>query len=99
MVLTLSRVLKFISGGAEGFLGIPVIGEAFIITTNFGALIIMFILHLMTLLIARNEGGSVIGSLIGMAASVVGYFDAFFGMLLHLAAGLTLLFNAFFREK
>ncbi|WP_174614899.1 hypothetical protein [Virgibacillus ihumii] len=99
MVLTLPRVLKFISGGAEGFLGIPVIGEAFIITTNWGALIIMFIVHLMTFLIARNEGGSVIGSLVGMLASVVGYFDAIMGMFLHMAAALTLLINAFFREK
>lgn len=98
MVVTLPRVLKFISGGAEAFLGIPIIGEAFIITTNWGVLIIMFILHLMTFLIARNEGGSVIGSLVGMIASAVGFF-AFAGMLMHMAAAITLLANAFLRKQ
>ncbi|WP_245799343.1 hypothetical protein [Virgibacillus siamensis] len=97
MVLTLPRILKFISGGAEALLGIPIIGETIVITTNSGVLIIMFIFHLMTFLIARNEGGSVFGSLVGMVASIVGVF-AFAGMLMHMAAALVLLVNASIRE-
>lgn len=93
MVLSLSRILKWTTGGCEAILGIPIIGQAIIFSTNWGALIIMFILHLMTFLIARNEKGSVIGSGLGMLTSVAGVLP-FLGLIMHMATAATLVIDA-----
>ncbi|MFC0299811.1 hypothetical protein ACFFIS_03085 [Virgibacillus soli] len=45
-----STVLKWISGGLEAFWGFPIIGGTFVIGLAYTPLMLMFILHIITLI-------------------------------------------------
>ncbi|SFB27001.1 hypothetical protein SAMN04488072_11281 [Lentibacillus halodurans] len=91
--MSLSRIMKWITGGCEAFLGIPFIGGAFIFSTTWGALFIMFILHMVTLFIARNEKGSIAGNVLGMVTSFIGVIPII-GMIMHIITAIVLLIDA-----
>ncbi|HLR61508.1 MAG TPA: hypothetical protein VK097_03605 [Lentibacillus sp.] len=91
--MSLSRIMKWVTGGCEAFLGIPLIGGSFILSTSWGALFVMFILHLVTLLIARNEKGSIAGSVLGMVTSFIGVIPIV-GMIMHIITAIVLLIDA-----
>lgn len=88
-----SRIMKWITGGCEAFLGIPIVGGSFILSTTWGALLVMFILHLITLLITRKENGSITGSVLGIVTSFVGVIPIL-GMIMHIATAVVLLIDA-----
>lgn len=96
--MSLSRIMKWITGGAEAFLGIPFIGGTIVLSTGWGALIVMFILHLVTLLIAHNEKGSITGSVVGMVTSVIAIIP-FVGMIMHIITAVILLIDAGMNKK
>ncbi|MFB4167157.1 hypothetical protein [Virgibacillus sp. JSM 102003] len=96
--MSLSRIMKWVTGGCEAFLGIPIIGGAFVLSSGWGALFVMFILHLVTLLIAHNEKGSKAGSIIGMVTSAVGVIPVI-GMIMHIITAIVLLIDAGFNKK
>ncbi|MFD1363296.1 hypothetical protein [Lentibacillus salinarum] len=91
--MSLSRMMKWITGGCEAFLGIPIVGGSFILSTTWGALLAMFILHVITLLITQKEKGSIAGSVIGMVTSFVGVIPII-GMIMHIATAVVLLIDA-----
>ncbi|RYG71624.1 hypothetical protein EU245_13555 [Lentibacillus lipolyticus] len=96
--MSLSRIMKFITGGSEAFLGIPFIGGAFIVSTSWGVLFVMFIAHLATLVIARNAKGGIAGSVLGMITSFVGVIP-FVGMTMHIITAIVLLIDAITHEQ
>ncbi|HLS09898.1 hypothetical protein [Lentibacillus sp.] len=91
--MSLSRIMKWITGGCEAFLGIPIIGGSFILSTAWGALFVMFILHIVTLFIARNEKGNLTGSILGMVTSFVGVIPII-GMIMHIITAIILIIDA-----
>lgn len=92
-MMSLSRIMKWVTGGSEAFLGIPLIGGSFILSTSWGALLVMFILHTVTLFIARNEKGNITGSILGMVTSFIGVIPVV-GMIMHIITAIVLLIDA-----
>ncbi|WP_307720052.1 hypothetical protein [Paenibacillus koleovorans] len=95
IAMTLSRLMKFVTGGMEAFLGIPIIGGLFIIGTGYTPLWVMFVLHIITLLLCSKDKTPGIGSVLGIITSVVAWIPIL-GMLMHLLTAAVLLLNALF---
>ncbi|TMN21967.1 hypothetical protein [Lentibacillus cibarius] len=96
--MSLSRIMKFITGGSEAFLGIPFVGAAFVFSTSWGILFVMFIAHFITLLIARNAKGSMAGSILGMVTSFIAVIP-FVGITMHIITAIVLLIDAITHEE
>ena len=80
------KVLRWISFSLEALLAIPVLGGAIILGLVWTPLVLMFILHLVTLILSPKKAGSIVG----LIASVLGWIPIL-GWALHLAAAITLL--------
>lgn len=93
-----SSVLKWITGGLEAFLGIPLIGGTFILAFEWLPLFAMFILHLATLIVSVIDKKKFHGSILGITASVLGWIP-FLGMTLHILAAIFLLTDAYKSQK
>jgi len=91
--MSLSRLMKIVTGLMEGFLGIPVIGGLFIISTGYTPLVVMFILHIVTLLICSRERTGGVGSVLGIVTSCVAWIPIV-GMVMHILTAIVLLFSA-----
>ncbi|MFK2826369.1 hypothetical protein QYG89_11960 [Bacillus sp. B190/17] len=90
----MTNAMKWITGGMEGVLGIPIIGGAIIIGHAWAPLGFMAVLHVITLLLALNAGRSVTGSIFGIVTSVIGWIPIV-GMCMHIVTALILISNAF----
>lgn len=88
-----SKILKWITGGAEAFLGIPFIGGIYIISQGWTPLFVMLILHIITLLMTKKDGGITGGSVIGIITSVVAWIPIV-GMLMHIITAIVLFITA-----
>ncbi|OYD59831.1 hypothetical protein CGZ90_05115 [Fictibacillus aquaticus] len=84
-----SKVLKLVSGSFELLLGFPILGGMFILATGWTPLWFMFFFHLVTLIICAKEGTRYYGSVLGLAASALGWIP-FLGMGLHILSGIVL---------
>ncbi|MEF3304031.1 hypothetical protein [Paenibacillus sp. GYB003] len=91
--MSLSRLMKFVTGGMEAFLGIPVLGGAFILSTGYTALWVMLALHIVTLLICHKENAGRLGSMIGIVTSLLGVIPVV-GMIMHIVTAISLLLGA-----
>ncbi|CAG7645277.1 hypothetical protein ACFQI7_25490 [Paenibacillus allorhizosphaerae] len=91
--MSLSRLMKFVTGGLEAFLGIPILGGAFIIFTGYTALWVMLALHLVTLLICHKEHAGRFGSVVGIVTSLVGFIPVV-GMIMHIVSAIVLILGA-----
>ncbi|WP_079526467.1 hypothetical protein [Halobacillus hunanensis] len=88
-----TTLMKWVTGVAEGLLAIPIAGGAFVISTGWMALLVMFILHAITLIISIKDSKFSSGSIVGMVASFLGAIPIL-GWMLHTAAALVLLIDA-----
>lgn len=88
-----STGMKWITGLAETFLAIPIIGGAFVLGTGYNALFIMFILHAITLLLSIREGQGKIAPILGLFTSVVSVIPVI-GWFLHLVTAIALFISA-----
>ncbi|GAB4073169.1 hypothetical protein GCM10028778_07600 [Barrientosiimonas marina] len=93
-----SRMMKWVTGGCEAFLGIPIIGGSLVFSTTWGILLVMFILHLITLLLANRGNRSIAGSVLGMVTSFVGVIPIL-GMLMHIITAIILIIDAATPER
>lgn len=91
--MSLSRLMKFVTGGMEAFLGIPIIGGAFVIFTSYSALWVMLALHIVTLLICHKENAGRIGSVAGIITSCLAWIPVV-GMIMHIVTAILLIFSA-----
>jgi len=92
-ILKTSTLLKWITGGLEIFLGIPIIGGMVIVSLAWAPLWIMLGLHIVTLIFSSREHTKIHGSILGIITSVVGFIP-FVGMVMHLITGIILLVDA-----
>ncbi|MED3625334.1 hypothetical protein [Neobacillus thermocopriae] len=88
-----SRNLKWVAGGLEAFLGIPILGGFFIILWNWAPLAIMLVLHIITLIYSNKEGKVKTGPILGIVSSVVGLIPIV-GWFLHIITAIFLLIEA-----
>ncbi|BAQ08693.1 membrane protein [Bacillus sp. OxB-1] len=93
-----STGMKWITGIAEAFLAIPIIGGAFVIGTGYNALFLMFILHAITLILSIREGQGKAASILGLFTSVVSVIPVI-GWLLHLITAGALFVSAFMSSR
>ncbi len=91
--MTGSRIMKWITGSFEIFLGIPLIGGAFIISTAYTPLAAMFILHIITLVLSSKNQEPKYGSILGIVTSLVAWIPVV-GMILHIITGILLMVTA-----
>jgi hypothetical protein len=89
-----STTLKWISGGLEAFLGIPILGGAIVIGFGWTPLLVMLVLHIVTLIFSVNEFQNKHGSIMGIITSLLAWIPVV-GMILHIITGLILLIDAF----
>lgn len=93
----MTNVMKWVTGGAEAFLGIPIIGGMFIFGHAWAPLGFMAVLHIITLLVALNSGRTITGSILGITTSVIGWIP-FVGMVMHWITAIILLISAIRRN-
>lgn len=96
--MSISRILKWISGGLEALLGIPVLGGSIILGLAWTPLIVMAILHIITLIFSSKENENKHGSILGIVTSVVGWIP-FVGMVLHIISAVILMVDAAKKPK
>ena len=98
MHMTNSKILKWITGALEIFLGIPVLGGLIIIGTYYTPLFVMFVLHVVTLILSARNREAKYGSILGVVTSLVAWIP-FVGMILHIVTGILLMVSAAKKEN
>ncbi|MDB5055266.1 MAG: hypothetical protein JWM44_3316 [Bacilli bacterium] len=88
-----SRVLKWVTGGMEAFLGIPILGGLFVVSMAWTPLFVMLILHIITLIISSNERKDKTGSILGIVTSCVAWIPIV-GMIMHIITAIILMISA-----
>ncbi|WP_077620015.1 hypothetical protein [Bacillus sinesaloumensis] len=91
--MSVSRILKWVTGGLEAILGIPFLGASIIIGFFWAPLGIMLILHIITLVLTKKDGGSYVGSILGIITSCIGWIP-FVGMTMHILSAIFLMIDA-----
>ncbi|AST93477.1 MULTISPECIES: hypothetical protein [Sutcliffiella] len=91
--MSASRILKWVTGGLEAFLGIPIIGGTFVLSFLWTPLAVMLALHITTLVIANKEGKSSSGSVLGIVTSCIAWIPIV-GMIMHIITAIILMLDA-----
>lgn len=89
-----STTLKWVTGGLEAFLGIPILGGSIVIGFGWTPLLIMLVLHIVTLVFSVNHYQNKHGSILGIITSLLAWIP-FVGMILHMITGVVLLIDAY----
>lgn len=96
--MSAARIMRLVTGAAEAFLGIPIIGALFIISQGYVPLLVMFILHLITYILSRNNRSTTAGSILGMITSLIAWIP-FVGITMHIISAITLLITGALSER
>ncbi|UFT99257.1 hypothetical protein KO561_19105 [Radiobacillus kanasensis] len=91
--MSTSRVLKWVSGGLEAFLGIPFLGGVVVVSLFWAPLGIMLALHIITLVLTKRDGGDSVGSILGIVTSCIAWIP-FVGMIMHILSAIFLMIDA-----
>ncbi len=92
-LMSTSRILKWVTGALEALLGIPVLGGMIIVGLLWTPLLIMLILHIITLVLTKKDGGASTGSILGIVTSCIGWIPVV-GMIMHILSAVFLMVNA-----
>ncbi|WP_214766809.1 MULTISPECIES: hypothetical protein [unclassified Exiguobacterium] len=92
------RTLKWMSGGLEAILGIPILGGLIVIGSGYNALWLMLAFHIVVVVLTARAGTVSKGNIVGIVASTVGVIPVV-GMLLHIVAAITILLDAAFGNR
>lgn len=88
-----SRIMRWVSGGLEALLGIPVLGGSIVIGLYWTPLLVMFILHIITLVLSKRNDEPIYGPVLGIVTSVVAWIP-FVGMIMHILSAIFLMVSA-----
>lgn len=88
-----SRIMKWITGALEIFLGIPLIGAAVIVGLVWTPLAVMLVLHIVTLVLSVQNNETKYGSIMGIVTSCIAWIP-FVGMIMHILTGIFLMVSA-----
>jgi hypothetical protein len=98
LTMSPSRILKWVTGALEAILGIPVLGASIIVSLLWIPLVIMLILHIITLVLTKKDGGASTGSILGIITSCVAWIP-FVGMIMHILSAIFLMIDASKADK
>src|SRR5690606_7398125 len=93
MKMRISVALLWITGLAEAFLAIPLIGGGFVISTGYSVLGVMFVLHAITLFFCFREYSPKSGSILGIITIAIAWIPGI-GWVFHLITADVLLITA-----
>ncbi|MEC5424515.1 hypothetical protein QGM71_13525 [Virgibacillus sp. C22-A2] len=96
--MSLSRIMKFITGSLEALLGIPILGGAYIIGNAWAPLFFMLFLHLVTLVLTKRDRGASAGSILGIITSLIGWIP-FVGFLMHVLTAIVLFITGLMPDR
>lgn len=91
--MTASRIMKWITGAFEAILGIPVLGAAIVIGLVWIPLGVMLILHIVTLILSKQNNEPIYGSILGIITSVVAWIPGV-GIVMHILSAIFLMVTA-----
>lgn len=91
--MSASRVLKWVTGSMEAILGIPLLGATIILGLYWTPLVVMLVLHIITLVLTKKDGGPSTGSILGIVTSCIGWIPLV-GMIMHILSAIFLMLNA-----
>src|SRR5699024_11933131 len=80
---SVSRILKWVTGSFEAILAIPLIGASIVVGSVYIALAVMLILHIITLVLTKRDGGKTVGSILGIVTSCIAWIP-FVGFIMHI---------------
>lgn len=92
------KTLKWISGGFEAFLGIPIIGGSVVLGFGWTPLVIMLAFHILVVIFSKKVGVKVTGNIIGIVTSVIGWIPIV-GMFMHIISAIFILLDAASKDK
>ncbi|TGB03911.1 hypothetical protein [Halobacillus salinus] len=87
-----STILKWITGICEALLAIPFAGGLFVLTSGWGPLLFMFIIHAVTLVLSIRDNRTFGGSILGLITSVLAVIPVI-GWALHTVTAIVLLID------
>ena len=91
--MSISKILKWVSGGLEALMGIPVLGGTIVLSLAWTPLFIALALHIVTLIFSAKEGTNKHGSILGIVTSCVAWIP-FVGMVMHIISAVLLMVDA-----
>ncbi|MDQ0214103.1 phosphate starvation-inducible membrane PsiE [Oikeobacillus pervagus] len=91
--MSTSKILKWVTGGLEAFLGFPIIGGMVVLGFAWVPLAVMAVLHIITLIFCMKDEQSTHGSILGIITSFIAWIP-FVGMAMHILTAVFLLVDA-----
>ncbi|MFX3675195.1 MAG: hypothetical protein ACE3JQ_12225 [Paenisporosarcina sp.] len=91
--MSTTKILKWVTGAMEAVLGIPILGATIVISFLWVPLFVMLVLHIVTLVLTKQNGGSITGSILGIVTSCVAWIP-FVGMIMHILSAIILMLDA-----
>lgn len=91
--MSVSRILKWVTGALEAFLAIPFFGGWFIVFLIWTPLAVMLALHIITLVLTKKDNGASVGSVLGIITSCLAWIPII-GMILHILSAIFIMINA-----
>ena len=88
------RVTKWVAGGIEALLGIPVLGASIIIGLAWTPLLIMLAFHIVNLVLSKKENLPIAGSILGIVGNAIGWVP-FVGMIMHILTAIFVMVEAY----
>lgn len=96
--MTVSRIMKWVTGSFEAILGFPILGGTIVIGLSYTPLLVMLILHIVTLVLTKKDGGPAVGSTLGIITSCIAWIP-FVGMIMHILSAVFLMVDASKKDK
>lgn len=91
--MSLSRIMRWITGILEALLGIPILGGVYVLSQAWTPLIVMLFLHIITWVLTHRDRGITAGSILGVITSLIAWIP-FVGMIMHILTAIVLMFTA-----
>lgn len=88
------RITKWVAGGVEALLGIPVLGASIILGLVWTPLVIMLAFHIVNLVLSKKEDLPITGSILGIVGNVIGWIP-FVGMIMHIITAVFVMIEAY----
>ncbi|WP_042352575.1 hypothetical protein [Bacillus massiliigorillae] len=92
------NTLKWVAGGLEALLGIPILGGTIILSLAWAPLAIMLVLHIVIVVFASRNGVKASGNILGIVTSCIGWIPIV-GMILHILSAIFILLDAAQNQK
>ncbi|MCW1927417.1 hypothetical protein [Bhargavaea beijingensis] len=88
-----STIMRWVTGLGEAFLAIPFLGGLYVISSGYSLLGVMFVLHIITLILAIRDYSAKSGSVVGLVTSAIAWIPVI-GWFMHAVSAVLLIIQA-----